>query len=141
MCIYKLYFYIIIINRTTFEWGILYTYKKRMQANAKEHISYEYIVFVVSFYSRCLDCFPYSAVLFFTEVSWLFSPSPSPQSSHAGSVLCLTRLAGRPFSPAASADVSVTASMEMRFTFYFSFSLLTEEGCTFSLHTFLSWFI
>ncbi len=55
---------------------------------------------------------PYSAVLLFTEVSWLFSPSPSPQSSHAGSVLCLTRLVGRPFSPAASADVSVTVSME-----------------------------
>ncbi len=48
------------------------------------------LYFVVSFYSWCLDYFPYSAVLLFTEVSWLFSPSPSPQSSHAGSVLCLT---------------------------------------------------
>lgn len=74
---------------------------------------HESIVFIVSFHSWHLDCFPYSARPLFTEVSWLFSPSPSPQSSHAGSVLCLTRLAGWPFSPAASADLSVTVSMEM----------------------------
>lgn len=77
-------------------------------------------------------------------VSWLFSllspsslhrglmalspPSPSPQSSHAGPVLCLTRLAGRPFSPAASADMSVIVSMEMCFTLYFSFFLVSRRG-------------